>query len=196
MKIRILLATAAVALGLIAAPAINQSISSAPVAATKADGELVWAGRKNLTSYVGGPENVTVSDGAYKLPPTQDDFSWAFLSTDYNPATKTGSINYKGKVDWYHAGHGFHIIISNPTIKYTNGKGEFIADVKMPVTGGETTEGRAAIFTLSDSAGTVEGNKYSWPSVGTTVTAEGERLFQKWYAAGSAWDSAKYYVSL
>ncbi|RJQ78794.1 hypothetical protein D5S17_11995 [Pseudonocardiaceae bacterium YIM PH 21723] len=187
MKLRVLLAAAAVTLGLIAAPAVTQHVTAKPVADTPFANTLIWPGRKSLTSYVDG--NVTLSDGVYRNANDKDSFIWPFAGSDYNEATKTGSVNFKGKVDWNHVGHGFHLTISNPTFKLTNGKAQLVADVTLAVNGGETTQGRDAYWDLELASTWDKDGELGW--YGTPkVTEAGAKVFQKWYGVGDAWDAA------
>ncbi|RJQ78795.1 hypothetical protein D5S17_12000 [Pseudonocardiaceae bacterium YIM PH 21723] len=178
VKLRVLLAAAAVALGLIAAPAVTSAVSSDPVAA-QANSNLSWSGRKSLTEYVGGPAQVTVSEGATKLKDNVT-YDWPFVSSDYNPSTKTGSINFKGKVDWWHSGYNFHVVISNPSIVYKNGVGQLWADVHSTLEGQIDSKGRDAVWDLSGGD--------------TIVTEAGEKLLA-FYAKGEKWDPVNYQVA-
>ncbi|RJQ78796.1 hypothetical protein D5S17_12005 [Pseudonocardiaceae bacterium YIM PH 21723] len=194
MRLRTLLITAVVALGLIAAPVVTTQFSPVTeVSAAATTGKLAWGGRKGLTDYIGGPQYVTVSEGATKLPGDYI-YDWPFVSSDYDPATKTGSVNFRGKVDWHHEGYDFHVIISNPSFVYKDGVGKLVADVRITYPDDNTfpRDGRGPYWDLTDTPAVVNGNTISWTNVATTVNDEGDKHMNPFYVKGYAYDPATF----
>ena len=156
-------------------------------------GSLRWGLRTSFTSYLRGP----IANGSWKLSDGADwngsAFTFPLRSGSFDPATKSGTLNYSGTV--HMTGHNgiLDMTISNPALVIKGSTGHVYMTVKSSSMDGRKTDyGRVDFATFSTStSGNVKINGSS-----VKLTAQGAKAFAGFYKAGEPMDSLSSSVTL
>ena len=149
-------------------------------------GSLRWGLRTSFTSYLRGP----IANGSWKLSNGADwngsAFTFPLRSGSFDPATKSGTLNYSGTV--HMTGHNgiLDMTISNPALVIKGSTGHVYMTVKSSSMDGRKTDyGRVDFATFSAStSGNVKINGSS-----VKLTAQGAKAFAGFYKTGEPMDS-------
>lgn len=180
------------------APSQEQDVASA---------ELIWGFKESFRSYISG--NIAkgsweVSDGAHYETPS---FIWDEAEGQFDTEQGTGSVHFRGAVEF--TGHDGQLStqLENPTLEFT---GPDTAYLLLDVTGVSMADALAGNdgnvltfeqvrfaeldvssgFTIDAEAGVIQGT-----DIPTTITAEGFEAFPN-YEAGTAFDPVSFTVNL
>ncbi|MDO4411662.1 HtaA domain-containing protein [Cutibacterium sp.] len=151
-----------------------------------AGGSLTWGLRTSFTSYLRGP----IANGSWKLSNGADwngsAFTFPVSSGSFDPATKSGTLNYSGTI--HMTGHKgiLDVTFSNPSLVIKGSTGHVYLTVKSSSTDGKKTDyGRVDFATFSVStSGNVKINGSS-----VKLTAIGAKAFAGFYKTGEPMDS-------
>ncbi|MCZ4497736.1 MAG: Ig family protein [Marmoricola sp.] len=172
-----------------AADAASQTVSSS---------SLSWGVRTSFRSYIvatGG--SITASDGATKdTGASTSPFTWAGAGGSYDPVTRSGSLDYAGKVVFSAPAHTiWNITITNPSVVLDgDATGTLVADVSYATGGTQAapenigTSSEVAIGTVSVGTPSVTGATSAYVNQAVTLTQAGSESFAGFYAAGDAMD--------
>lgn len=191
---------AAVALGSFVAVAQAPAATAAPqsVVVSSAD-PLNWGFKESFRTYIKNIAvgSITVSEGAARsgTSPTAG-FTWPSAGGTYDPVTRSGQLNYGGKVTFRSTGHGiWFITLANPKVVLNgSSSGKLLVDVSYRTGGTESAPDSVGSAVAVDfgavavSPPTVSGNSSTYTNQAVTLTAPGAEAFGGFYEAGTVLD--------
>lgn len=206
------IAGAALATGLLAAPAATAVAPETPAPATPhvtltsdtscevSGGSLVWGAKESFRSYItstianGGWE---VSDGAgYETP----SFNWTGATGEIDSATGAGEVSFTGSITF--TGHGgiLNMVMANPTIRFAeDGSATLLIDTRSNDTSGnlavDVQQGELASLALPSPLEAATG-PVSYADVPAALTEAGVPAFGAFYQAGDALDPVTFSFEL
>nr|WP_243848742.1 HtaA domain-containing protein [Lysinibacter cavernae] len=154
------------------------------VANSVAGASFAWGVRDSFVSYINGP----AAKGAASI-------GWGSGSGTFNQTDSIGKVAFGGGATF--TGHGtiLNIVMSNPQVQITGpNTGVLLMDVTSNDSTGKPNVSASGLTlaTLSLPAAVKSGGTVSWSGVGVTLTTAGAQVFDGYYKAGEAMNSASF----
>ncbi|MBV7363166.1 HtaA domain-containing protein [Actinomycetaceae bacterium TAE3-ERU4] len=149
-------------------------------------GNLGWGLRKSFTTYIRG-----IAQGDWKLSGgvswDGSRFNFPVDSGVYNSRTRTGTINYSGKIA-FNGHHGIlDMRIANPSIVINGNRATLYATVSSSdMSGKHINYGRVHFASMSVSNVRLNGGQLTFNASGVSLTGSGSKAFAGYYSAGEA----------